>query len=77
MNGASIRSAYQQGTAGSAVKPATKCPHCGSETTRELAIDAMIEKAKSMAPKPFKRPLPEPDPIPRAPADATRVGKRY
>lgn len=45
-------------------------------TTADLATDAMIERAKQMAPKPFKRDMPQPDPVPRAAADDTRVARK-
>lgn len=68
-----IRAALQQGTT---QQTAQKCAHCGGVKPQDLAVDSMIERAKQMAPKPFKREPLERDPAPRAAADDTRVRTR-
>lgn len=71
-----IRSAYQQGTGTAAPAHSKKCPHCGGVNPSDLATDAMIERAKQMAPKPFKRDRVEPDAPQGAAADDTAVRRR-
>lgn len=82
MKSVSIRSAYQQGTAGSDADEnndsGETCPTCGApKPISSDSVDAMIEHAKAMRPKPFKRQYPAPTPTPQpASPSKSNAGRR-